>query len=108
MAKLDRLVWADGMAFTAYGVRVGLRVNNRAVLKALAARLPPGSRPVEARATHHLYSIAGFANGSNRRVTKFNLGYWNLSRFARTRNFDDLLDEFESHLQLTVAEYAPR
>jgi hypothetical protein len=31
-----------------------------------------------------------------------------LTRFARTRNFDDLLDEFESHLQLTVAEFAPR
>jgi hypothetical protein len=108
MAKLDRLVWADGMSFTAYGVRVGVRVNNKTVLKALVERLPPGFQPVKARTTNHLYSLSGFANGSSRRITRFNLGYWNLVRFARTRSFDDLLDQFESHLQLTVAEYAPR
>ena len=108
MSKLDRLGWADGMSFTAYGVRVGVRVNNKAILKALAARLPPGSKPSNARTTNHLYSVTGFANGSSGRVTRFNLGYWNLFRFARTRSFDDLLEQFESHLQLTVAEYAPR
>src|SRR6185369_5569325 len=108
MAKLDRLVWADGMAFTAYGVRIGVRVNNKTTLKALVERLPPGARPVHARTTNHLYSMTGFANGSSGRVVRFNLGYWNLSRFARTRSFDDLLEQFESHLQLTVAEYAPR
>jgi len=108
MAKLDRLVWADGMAFTAFGVRIGVRVNNKTTLKALVERLPPGARPVHARTTNHLYSMTGFANGSSGRVARFNLGYWNLSRFARTRSFDDLLEQFESHLQLTVAEYAPR
>jgi hypothetical protein len=108
MSKLDRLVWADGMSFTAYGVRVGVRVNHKTILKALVGRLPPGSTPVNARTTNHLYSMTGFVNGSNGRVTRFNLGYWNLFRFARTRSFDDLLEQFESHLQLTVAEYAPR
>ena len=108
MAKLDRLVWADGLSFTAYGVRVGVRVNHKGILKALAARLPPGSKPVNARTTNHLYSMTGFANGSSGPVARFNLGYWNLVRFVRTRSFDDLLEQFESHLQLTVAEYAPR
>src|SRR6185503_1990832 len=108
MAKLDRLVWADGMSFTAYGVRVGVRVNNKALLKELVARFPPGAKPSNARTTNHLYSMTGFRNGSGGRLTRFNLGYWNLMRFARTRSFDDLLEQFESHLQLTVAEYAPR
>jgi hypothetical protein len=108
MAKLDRLVWADGISFTAYGVRVGVRVNDKAILKTLMARLPPGAKPVNARTTNHLYSITGFANGSNGRITRFNLGYWNLTQFVRTRHFEDLLEQFESHLQLTVAEYAPR
>jgi hypothetical protein len=107
MAKLDRLVWADGISFTAYGVRVGVRVNDKQILKALLARLPPGAKPSKVRTTNHLYSMTGFANGSNGRVTRFNLGYWNLTRFVRTRNFEDLLEQFESHLQLTVAEYAP-
>ncbi|HEY0347124.1 MAG TPA: hypothetical protein VGC60_03115 [Pyrinomonadaceae bacterium] len=108
MAKLDRLGWADGMSFSAYGVRVGLRVNDQAILKRVLTRLPPGSRSADVRVVNHLYSLAGFANNSNGRVRRFNLGYWNLARFARTRSFEDLLDQFESHLQLTVAEYAPR
>src|SRR5580765_4580246 len=100
MAKLDRLVWADGISFTAYGVRVGVRVNDKAVLKELVARLPPGAKPSNRRTTDFLYSMTGFANGSSGRLTRFNLGYLNLMRFARTRSFEDLLEQFESHLQL--------
>ena len=108
MARLDRLGWADGMSFNSYGVRVGLRVNDNAILKRLMTRLPPGFKPSGARVVNHLYSLTGFANESNGKIRRFNLGYWNLARFARTRDFEDLLDRFESHLQLTVAEYAPR
>lgn len=108
MAKIDRLGWADGMSFTSYGVRVGLRVNDRAILRELVARLPPGATPSTARVVDHLYSLTGFINSSNGKVRRFNLGYWNLIRFARSRSFEDLLDEFESHVQLTVAEYSPR
>jgi len=108
MAKLDRLGWADGMSFTAYGVRLGMRVNDPAILPALKARLPPGSRPSSIRRVNHLYSLTGFSNGSTGRVRRFNLGYWNLSQFVRTRTFDEFLEQFESHVQLTVAEFAPR
>jgi hypothetical protein len=108
MAKLDRLGWADGMSFNSHGVRVGLRVNDKAILAELLARLPPDAKPSPVRSVPHLYSVTGFANGARDRIRRFNLGYWNLARFARTRTFEDLLDEFESHLQLTVAEYAPR
>ena len=108
MAKIDRLGWADGMSFTAYGVRVGLRVNDAAILNELITRLPPGAKPSPVRVVDHLYSLTGFADTANGRVRRFNLGYWNLVRFARLRSFEDLLHEFESHVQLTVAEYAPR
>ncbi len=108
MAKLDRLGWADGMSFTAYGVRLGMRVNDPAILPALKARLPPGSKPSSVRSVHHLYSLTGFSNGSTGRVRRFNLGYWNLAQFVRTRTFEDFLEQFESHVQLTVAEFAPR
>src|SRR5215467_6660779 len=108
MAKIDRLGWADGMSFTSHGVRVGLRVNDKAILADLVARLPPDAKAATARSVDHLYSVTGFTNGAHGRVRRFNLGYWNLARFARTRTFADLLNEFESHLQLTVAEYAPR
>jgi hypothetical protein len=108
MAKIDRLGWADGMSFNAFGVRFGVRVNDPRVLESLIERFPPGTQPSATRVVDHLYSVTGFPTDSNGRIRKFNLGYWNLFRFARSRNFDELLDTFESHLQLTVAEHAPR
>ena len=108
MAKIDRLGWADGLSFTSYGVRVGVRVNDPAILDQVVARLPPGAKPSATRVVDHLYSLTGFPNSANGRVRRFNLGYWNLVRFARSRSFADMLSQFESHVQLTVAEYAPR
>ena len=108
MAKIDRLGWADGMSFIAYGVRVGVRVNDSAILKDLTARLPPGSKPAAFAVVDHLYSIIGSSANSNSKVRRLNLGYWNLLRFARAREFDSVLEAFESHVQLTVAEFAPR
>jgi hypothetical protein len=108
MAKIDRLGWADGMSFNAYGVRVGVRVNDSAILTDLIARLPPGSKPASFAVVDHLYSIIGSGAKSESKVRRLSLGYWNLSRFARAREFADMLDAFESHVQLTVAEYAPR
>lgn len=108
MAKIDRLGWADGLSFTSYGVRVGLRVNDAAILEQVVARLPPGAKPSATRVVDHLYSLTGFPNSANGKVRRFNLGYWNLVRFTRSRSFEDLLNQFESHVQLSVAEYAPR
>src|ERR1700745_326603 len=96
------------MSFTTYGVRIGLRVNDAAILEKFVHRLPPGAKPSSVRVTDHLYSLTGFKDNANGRVRRFNLGYWNLTRFARARSLEQLLDDFESHVQLTVAEFAPR
>jgi hypothetical protein len=108
MAKIDRLGWAAGLSFNSYGVRIGVRVNDSAILKDLTARLPPGSKPATFAVVDHLYSIIGSRGKPESKVRRLNLGYWNLVRFARAREFDDVLEAFESHVQLTVAEQAPR
>ena len=108
MAKIDRLGWADGMSFNAYGVRVGVRVNDSAILAELIERLPPGTKPASFGVVDHLYSIIGSKAKHESKVRRLNLGYENLLRFARAREFDSVLDAFESQVQLTVAEYAPR
>jgi len=108
MDKIDRLGWADGTSFTSYGVRVGVRVNDSAILKHLTARMPPGSKPASFAVVDHLYSIIGNRAKPESKVRRLSLGYWNLLRFARAREFDDVLEAFESHVQLTVAEHAPR
>lgn len=108
MVKIDRLGWADGMSFTSYGVRVGVRVNDAALLPAVIERLPPGSKPASFQVVDHLYSLIGSRAQTASRVRRLSLGYWNLLRIARSRQFNDVLEAFESHVQLTVAEYAPR
>ncbi len=106
MAKIDRLGWADGMSFSAYGVRVGVRVNEPAILRDVIARLPPGSKPASFRVVDHLYSIIFGEAKTDSKVRRLSLAYGNLLRIGRSRKFADMLDAFESHLQLTVAEHA--
>jgi hypothetical protein len=108
MTKIDRLGWADGMSFNAYGVRVGVRVNDPAILLGLIARLPPGSKRSSFAVVDHLYSIIGSTVKPESKVRRLSLGYWNLLRFARAKEFESVLDAFESHVQMTVAEHAPR
>src|SRR5258708_27076415 len=108
MAKLGRLVWADGMSFISCVVRVGLRVNAAGILRDVIARLPPGWKPSPARVVDHLYSMIGGGAQTDAKVRRLNLAYWNLLRIARSRKFEEVLDGFESHVQLTVAEHAPR
>src|SRR5438105_5028764 len=101
MDKLDRLVWADGMSLTAYGVRVGLRVSADAILPDVIARLPPLWKISPALVVDHLYSVIGGGAKADSKVRRLNLAYWNLLRIARSRKFDEVLDGFESHVQLT-------
>jgi hypothetical protein len=108
MDKLDRLGWADGMSFISYGVRVGLRVNDAIILADVIERLPPAWKPSPASVVDHLYSLISGGAKQDSNVRQLNLAYWNLLRFARSRKFDEVLDGFESHVQLTVAEHAPR
>jgi len=108
MAKIDRLGWADGFSFISYGVPVGVRVNEPAILKDVIERLPPSFKLASLRTVDHLYSLIAGGHQPDSRVRRFSLGYWNLLRLARSRKFADLLDSFESHVQLTVAEHAKR
>src|SRR5207253_10364077 len=107
MAKIDRLGWAAGISVVAYGVRVGIRVSDPAVLSRAIERLPPGWKVARTTTIDHLYSLISGTVKPDSRVRRLSLGYWDILRIARSRDFEDVLDAFESHIQLTVAEHAP-
>lgn len=108
MEKIDRLGWAAGLAFTAFGVRVGIRVNDPHVLPRVEAQLPPTWRPSVSPHVECLYSllVGGLAPRPN--VRRFNLLYGNASRLARSLDLDEIFEALESHLQLYIAEAARR
>jgi|SRR5581483_9002839 len=106
MEKLDRLVWAAGFAFSAYGVRFGIRVNDLSILSRLKDYLPPGNKPSVSSIVDDLYSLIVGGSGLNSRIRRFNMLYRGAGRLARTLDLDELLDVFESDLHFVVASTA--
>ena len=108
MEKIDRLDWAAGLAFTAYGVRVGIRVSQTDVLKRLGIYLPPAWKPASSPGVNILYSLVVGGVGSRPALRRFNLLYANALRVARSLDLEEVFDALEAHVQLHVAEAAPR
>jgi hypothetical protein len=108
MAKIDRLGWAAGMSLVAYGVRVGVRTNQRDVLKRLHDRFPPGWRRVESPVVERLYSLRVGGASPRANIRQFNLLYGDITRVARALDLDQVLDVFESNVKLYVAFAARR
>jgi hypothetical protein len=108
MEKLDRLGWAAGMAFVAYGVHVGIRLNKVDVLERLKTCLPPAWKPTSSARVDLLYSLILGGTGSRPGVRRFNLLYGNASRLVRSLDLDAVFDVFESSLHLQIAEAARR
>jgi hypothetical protein len=107
MAKLDRLEWAAGTCFDAYGVRIGIRVNRPGILDRVAGILPPGSKPLRSRRVDDLHSLV-VGGGTRTRARAYNLVYWGITRRARTLDLDEALATLEANLRLSVAAAAPR
>ena len=107
MQKIDRLGWLGGFTFKSYGVRVGVRVNDPAVLRCLSERVPPGSEPLDSDIVDQLYSLVIGGAGSSPRIKRYNVAYWGTQRLARSIDLETVLDAFEANLQITVAEWSP-
>jgi hypothetical protein len=108
MAKMDRLGWVAGFAFTAYGVRIGVRVNESQMLDRVAEHLPPEWKRSNARVVDRLYSLRTGGISTRPNVRSFHLLYSNLYRAARTMELDEVYETFESDLHLYIAEMAQR
>ncbi len=106
MAKVDRLGWSVGFSLTAYGVRVGLRSNNAEVLDRVQEALPGKWKESKLKEVDRLYSFhsTGFSgNGSSKRFGQL---YGDHVRLARTKDFERMLEAFDSDFRIFVAEFA--
>jgi len=96
------------MIFNAYGVRVGVRVSERSALERVLERLPPGWTLARSPIVARLYSLVAGGDGPRRGVRRLSLLYADAARLARSRDVGEVLEAFETDLQLYVAEMAPR
>jgi hypothetical protein len=108
MKKLDRLGWAAGISFSAFGVRIGVRLSSVELLDPLIAHLPAGWRPAPSNSVDRLYSLIGGGPGPRPNIRRFHLLFGNAQRLARTANVEEALEALESDLGLYCALMARR
>jgi len=110
MQKLDRLGWAAGIAISAYGLRIGIRVDQERFPAELIDRLPFGSKILASNEGYvdQIYSVSITTTGSNAKVRKFHIVFSDALLIARTLDFNEAAEALESHLQRFVAEFSKR
>ncbi len=101
MEHLDRLEWAAGISFRAYGLRIGIRTNNPAVLARLTQCFPVRWKLSPSPVVDYLYSVV-IPEGQFD-LQPSNLLYANERSLAQTPNLDDLRMEFYIDLHSYVA-----
>jgi hypothetical protein len=102
---LEKKEWLGFFGFESYGVNIGIRTTNAEVLEQLKARLPlllpTGFREIEFDQAEHIFSICW-----TDQPRKKNLVYKNEKEILRLSRKDWKLDLLESHIRMTVAEFA--
>jgi hypothetical protein len=106
MDKVDRLGWAVGFSLKSYGVRIGVRSNDKAALERVYEYLPSNWKNLSVPVVDRVYSILIGGAGSRASVRRFSLLYGDDLRLARSSNLDEVFDRFESDVRIFVAEYA--
>ena len=103
MEHLDRLGWAAGLSFLSYGVRVGIRVNDRSALDLLPEYLPPERKRLKSSIVDTLYSLRLGNSTPGSKVRSYNLLYTGNSLVCRTMVLSEVLDSLESTMRFQVA-----
>ncbi len=106
MQKINRLGWAAGLAFTAYGVRIGVRSNTPEILAELRSRFPFGWKATANPVVDTIFSLKVGGPGRRPGLNQYHLVYANFAQVARTFDLEQALALFEQQLQLHVAETA--
>lgn len=107
MEGLDRLVWADGISFESFGLRVGVRASSTDTFRRLREHFPPGWKASRWQRVQCLYSVIA-AEPEKRGGRRGTLLFRELELIARSRNLNAVLEAFQADLHRFVAEWAPR
>lgn len=108
MQGIDRLGWAAGFTFESYGLRLGIRVNDPAVLPRIVKLLPPGWKPARSDDPREIFSLFVGGPGARPGVKRYHLVYQGPTRVSRTHDLDEAIEALESDLRLYVAMWANR
>jgi hypothetical protein len=94
------LLWASSIIFSAYGLRIGIRMTDSQGLQSVLDILPYGWRPSLRQAVTRLYSVVSHGNDEQHRL------YCDSDLLLTTSSLDDVRIALEWDLQMYVAEMA--
>jgi hypothetical protein len=101
--QVDRLGWTSGRSFSAYGLRLGLRANDQAVLAAAQVAVPLSWQAVATGEVDILYSLRVEASVAHQRRSSDYLLYCDSTLLARAHDLTPLLTTFTQHAELLTA-----
>lgn len=107
MEKLDRLGWAEGLALSTFGVRVGVRVSVPGVLSRILPQLPPRWRKTRRSAVQRLYSLVMGDECKRGGTRRLHVLYANTARLARGTELDEVLEALGADLMVHTAQMSP-
>jgi hypothetical protein len=103
MVNLEKLYWIDAFAVTGYGVRVGVRVNDAALIERLRSRLPPGAKISPMGTVDRMLSVIQAPPSERRGVRNYHLVYADHVAVGLSHRLDALLDNYDTHLRMAMA-----
>ena len=99
--RIDRLAWRAGTCFDAYGLRVGVRFNDPALLERLEPHLPPGWRPCASPEVDRIFSVWVWPRGARARA--IGRVYAGGRRRALAKDLGQVFEVLESEMRFSVA-----
>jgi hypothetical protein len=102
--RFGRLAWRAGTCFDAYGLRVGVRFNDPALLDRLSAHLPPGWRPLASPEVDQIFSF--WLSPRGRRGRAVGRVYAGGLRRAVAEDLGEAFSVLESEIRQSVAAAA--
>jgi hypothetical protein len=107
MRMLNRLGWAEGISFEAYGLRLGVRVSEFGLVDRVRQALPYGATITRQCEVDHLYSVlVGKAGRGGTGDERTCIVYSDAAPIARVSDIDSAIDSLRSSLQMLVGEFA--
>jgi hypothetical protein len=103
MKKLDRLDWAEGFSWSAFGVHAGIRVNVAGVSPRILPLLPSGWKKSRRVTVQRLYSLVLGEDDEHAGMKRLSLLYADSVRLARDVASNQVLEAFEADLHLYTA-----
>lgn len=108
MDKIDGLGWPVSFALKAYGVRVGVRSNDPSVLDRIREVLPGEWKESDLKQVDRIYSFLRSGVNGHSSARRYSHLYSDHVRLSRSRDFETMLEGFDSDFRLFVAEFARR